>query len=108
MPKTHPIRPYLGAWRVRMQKPLTWLADRIGVSHSTIQRQEKGKIGVDERTFAAIADAYGISVAELSAHPNDAEKAKELDRLLRRLQSLNARSIRTLADLSEQLEGRQN
>lgn len=89
-----------------MGKTLVWLANEIGTSHSTVQRQEKGKLGVDDATFAAIARAYGISVAELSADPADSEKARELARLMDMLKQLDARSVRTLADLSEQLGGK--
>lgn len=108
MTKAHPIRPHLQAWRQRMGKTLVWLANEIGTSHSTVQRQEKGKLGVDDATFAAIARAYGISVAELSADPADSEKARELARLMDMLKQLDARSVRTLADLSEQLGGKKS
>jgi transcriptional regulator with XRE-family HTH domain len=106
MTKAHPVRPHLLAWRQRMGKTLTWLANEIGTSHSTVQRQEKGKLGVDDATFAAIAKAYGITVAELSADPADSEKAREMARLLEMVKQLDARGVRTLADLSEQLGGK--
>lgn len=106
MTKAHPIRPHLLAWRQRMGKTLVWLANEIGTSHSTVQRQETGRSGVDDATFAAIARAYGITVAELSADPADADKARELARLLESVKGLDARGIRTLADLSDQLAGK--
>jgi hypothetical protein len=58
---------------------------------------------VDESTFAAIAAAYGISVAELSAPPADAERAREMGRLLDIVKRLDAKGLRTLADISEQI-----
>ena len=61
---------------------------------------------MDEATFAAIAKAYGISVAELSASPADADRARELGRLLDVARRLDAKGLRTLADLSEQFAPR--
>jgi transcriptional regulator with XRE-family HTH domain len=103
MTRAHPTRPYLRAWRKQLGKTLEWLANEIGTSHSNLQRQETGRIGVDDATFLAIARAYGITVAELSADPIDAERARELARLLEAVKRLDARGVRTLADLSEQL-----
>lgn len=103
MVKQHPIRPHLRTWRLHKGWSQERLAEAVDVSHSTIQRQEAGKSGVDDKTFAAIAAAYGISVAELSADPSEQDKAKELARLLTTVRDLDTKGIRTLADLAEQL-----
>ena len=76
------------------------LADRLGVSHSSIIAWEQGKAGVDEETFASIAKAYGITAAELSVHPTDAPRARSVHRLLEAPRRLDERRIDRLADLT--------
>lgn len=103
MPKKHPVRPYLLPWRSKMGKTQEWLAEQIGVRHSTVNRQESGFSGVDDLTFAAIAKAYGITIAELSAHPDHSERARSLHRLMTRIANLSDSSIEALAGMAEQL-----
>ena len=106
MPKKHPIRPHLLAWRQKMDKTQEWLANELGTSHSTVLRREKGTAGVDDATFAEIARIYGITVAELSASPEDAAKAKEMDRLMRALRDMDEDGLRALATMAERLTPR--
>lgn len=103
MIRKHPTRPHLRAWRLRAGKTLEWVANEIGTSHTTVSRQEGGT-GVDDATFAAIACAYGITVAELSAPPDQAEKARALDCLLRTVRDMDAASIEVLAGLAARLK----
>jgi transcriptional regulator with XRE-family HTH domain len=106
MPKKHPVRPHLLAWRLKMDKSQEWLANELGTHHSTVLRWEKGSAGVDEATFSAIAKAYGITVAELAGAPDDAAKARELDRLLRALRDMDEDGLRALATMAERLTPR--
>lgn len=101
MPKKHPIRPHLFAWRTSMNRSQEWLAGELGTHHSTVLRWEKGVAGVDDQTFQRIAKAYGITVAELEGRPEDAPKARELDRLLRALPEIDEEGMRALAVLAE-------
>lgn len=101
MPKKHPIRPHLLAWRLKMDKSQEWLANELGTHHSTVLRWEKGTAGVDDQTFAGIAKAYGVTIAELSGRPEDASKARELDRLLRALPEIDEEGMRALAVMAE-------
>jgi transcriptional regulator with XRE-family HTH domain len=82
---------------------LVQLADRLGVSHSCIVAWEQGKTGVDEATFASIAEAYGITVAELSVAPSDSSRARALHRLIEAAGHLDERRLGRLADLAEDL-----
>lgn len=103
MQKAHPSRPHLYAWRRHFDRSQDWLAEAIGKSQSSVQRAEKGLAGVDDATFAAIADAYGITVAELSAPPGEARKAKRLHEIYEALRKLDGPALDTLADLAKQL-----
>jgi transcriptional regulator with XRE-family HTH domain len=103
MQKKHPLRPHLHAWRLKMGKTQEWLADQIGCAHSTVLRWEKGAAGVDDATFSAIAKAYGITVAELSARPCQSGKARELDRLMRAVREMDEEGLRALATMAERL-----
>lgn len=103
MRKMHPIRPFLRKWREHFDKSQEWVANETGTSHSSVSRAEAGKTGVDEATFEAIARAYGISVAELSADPAEAVRARELGRLLALARELDDGKLKRLADLAEDL-----
>jgi|688.fasta_scaffold2209057_1 transcriptional regulator with XRE-family HTH domain len=103
MVKRHPIRPHLKAWRKKLGKRQTWLANEIGTNPSNIVRQERGEIGVDEATFAAIANAYGITIEELSAHPDQADKARATHRLSQAVQLLDSESVDILRGLAERM-----
>lgn len=103
MAKKHPIRPHLRAWRSHLGKTLEWLANELRTSHSTVIRWETGVNGVQEATFRAIAAAYGITPAELSAPPHDAERARALHRLMEAVRTLDDRRLTHLADLAEDL-----
>jgi transcriptional regulator with XRE-family HTH domain len=103
MKKAHPTRPHLLAWRKKFDKTQQWLADEIGSTHTTIRRHELGALGVDEKTFAAIAKAYGISVAELSAHPDDAPRAQQMDRVLKAIQHMDEEGLAVIAGFAERI-----
>jgi predicted transcriptional regulator len=103
MVKQHPIRPHLKAWRKKLGKRQVWLANEIDNHQSNIVRQERGDIGVDDATFAAIAKAYGITIEELSVHPDEAATAQALHRLTNAVQKLDGESIAILAGLAERM-----
>ena len=92
-----PIRPFLRAWREHFDWSQDTIANKVGTIHSTVSRWERGVSGVDDETFLRIADAYGITVAELSAHPDDAEQAKALGEVLEKLRGMSAAQLRGLA-----------
>jgi len=104
MTKKHPIRPHLKAWRKFMKKTQVWVANEIGTTHSNYLRQEKGETGVDDATFEAIARAYGITVVELLAHPDDAEKARALNRLLNAVRHLDSEALAVVAGFAERIK----
>lgn len=104
MVKHHPKRPHLKAWRLHLEKTQEWLANEIGTSHSTVLRQERQDTGVDDETFAAIAKAYGITPAELSANPADRGKAAALDRLYKAVREQDAEGIALIAGYAERMK----
>jgi transcriptional regulator with XRE-family HTH domain len=99
----HPIRPHLRAWRLAKGATLVWLAEQLGRTHTSVMRWESGASGVDDATFEAIARVYGISASELSAPPADAERARELGRVMDAIRHLDADALRTLAQTAELL-----
>ena len=106
MRKAHPVRPHLRAWRLKMERTQEWLAEAIGKDQSNVNKAEAGKSGVDDETFSRIADAYGITIAELSAHPDEAPRAREMHRLMTAVQTMDREGLETLARLAEQLRRR--
>jgi len=106
MAKRHPTRPHLRAWRLHLGKTTLELANILGTSHSTVLRWEGGENGVQQETFEAIAKAYGITPAELSAPPADAERARLLHRLLTILPEIDDGRLKRLTDLAEDLSGK--
>jgi transcriptional regulator with XRE-family HTH domain len=104
MVRKHPARPHLKAWRNFLGKTSQWVANEIGTYHSTILRYEDGVSGVDDATFAALAKAYGVSVAELSVAPADAPRAREMDRILRAIQQMDTEGLAAVAAIAERLK----
>lgn len=104
MVKKHPVRPFLKVWRKAQKKTQVWVANEIGTSQSNIVRQERGETGVDDATFEAIAKAYGITVAELSAPPEDAEKARALDRLLKIVRNMDGEAVALVSGFAERIK----
>lgn len=103
MKPKHPVRPHLRAWRMHLHLSQMALAERLGVSHTSVLRWETGESGVSNKMFAAIAEAYGITVAELSAPPDQAAKARQMHRLLTVIPHLDEGALDTLAALAERL-----
>jgi transcriptional regulator with XRE-family HTH domain len=99
-------RPFLRAWRKKVGWTQAKLANELGTDHTTISRYEKGKVRVDDATFSRIAAAYGITPAELSASPDDAERAREMHRIMSAIRELDDVSLRALADMAERLPRR--
>ena len=106
MAKRHPTRPHLRAWRLHFDKTLEWIASELGVGVSSVFRWETGENGVQDEVFEAIACAYGITPAELSAPPGDAERARSLHRLMEAIRQLDDQRLERLASLAEDLSGK--
>jgi transcriptional regulator with XRE-family HTH domain len=104
MKKSHPIRPYLRAWRLHMDKTQQDVAEGLGIIHTTVHRHETGASGVDDKTFAAIAAFYGISPAELSGHPSESARARVLHRLYTAAQSMGDEDLAALAQMAERMK----
>ena len=96
-------RPYLRPWRKKLGWSQMRLANELGTTHTTIGRYEKGTLKVDDATFANIARVYGITEAELSAHPDDAVRAREMHRIMIAVRELDEVALRALADMAERL-----
>jgi transcriptional regulator with XRE-family HTH domain len=105
MPNPHPPRPHLREWRLHLGHSLKWLADKLATSHPTVIRWERGESGVNDATFEAIARAYGITPAELSAPPSEAERARILHQLLQAIPNLTDKKLAALAGMAESLKG---
>lgn len=104
MKKRHPIRPHLRAWRIHFDETLEGLAEKLRISHSTIQRWETGAIGVDDKQFAEIARVYGITLAELSEHPSERERMQKMDQVLQLVRDLDAEGLAAVATLASRLK----
>ena len=61
---------------------------------------------MDDATFEAIANAYGITAAELSAPPGDAEHARTLGRVMNVIRALDTAQLRLIAETAEALSAR--
>lgn len=81
----------------------TRLANELGTTHPTIGRYERGELTVSDAVMARIAAAYGITIAELSLPPEEAERARQLHRVMALIPRLNEDSLRLLAEMAERL-----
>lgn len=103
MAKMHPRRPHLRAWREHFGLTLEALAEKMSCAISSVHRWESGAYGVQDETFQEIARVYGITVAELSAPPGEAERARNLHRLMTAISDMDDQRLRRLADLAADL-----
>ena len=97
--KTNP--PHLRAWRKHMQMTQVELANILGTDHTTLGRYERGTLRVDDSTFRRIAEIYGVSVAELSAHPSEREKSQNMHRIMTAWAHLDPEDAKSLADMAQ-------
>lgn len=62
-------------WRSFRRMTMPQLSEHIGVPASTIYLWEKNRLEPNGQELAAIADALGVSTAELSGHPQESAPA---------------------------------
>lgn len=67
---------HVRAWREHRKLTLEQLADKVGVSHATIQRIESGKQNYTIKILESIADALGTDTGSLLLH--DPKEAGEM------------------------------
>jgi transcriptional regulator with XRE-family HTH domain len=72
--KPKPAPNFVRAWRLARGLTLEQLAERVGVSHATIQRIETQKQRAPDYLFDALAEALGTDKASLHMRdPSDPE-----------------------------------
>ena len=103
MSKKQPIRSHIRAWRLEVGLTLLQAAIATGMDSANLSRAERGLAGMDDASFAALAQAYGITVAELSAPPEERHRAKQMGRVMAALQTLDEKSLAALAELAERM-----
>ena len=103
MRKRHPDRPFLKSWRNKIGMTQEYLASLIGRDHSVIAKTERGQQGMDDETFAEIARVLGITVAELSAPPEERDKAKAMDRVLSAMRDMDAEALQAVTTFAERI-----
>jgi transcriptional regulator with XRE-family HTH domain len=60
---------YFREWRKHRQLTLEAAAERMGTTHATLSRIERGKTKYTEGTLLLMADAYGCEPADLLRPP---------------------------------------
>lgn len=74
MAKGNKPRQYFREWRQHRGLTLEQAAERIGTTHATLSRIERGKLAFNDSTLEAIAGAYNVSPADLLVRdPSDPE-----------------------------------
>lgn len=63
--KAKPQKHFIREWRKHRDFTLERLAERIGLTHGTLSRIERGKTAYTQPVLEAIADALGTSPANL-------------------------------------------
>jgi len=87
---------YLREWRERSGMTQTAIALRLGTTHATVSRWERGHQGMSVEHLVATAEALGVKPGDLFRHPDaeiapaDQDAAHDLLRLRRELEDTRA------------------
>jgi transcriptional regulator with XRE-family HTH domain len=70
--------PHLRAWRRAAGLTLHEVAQRLGTTHSTILRYEKGEFRLPVGAVQLLAEIYGCTPAELECDPKERKEGKRV------------------------------
>ena len=70
--------PHLRAWRRAAGLTLHEVAQRLGTTHSTILRYEKGEFRLPVGAVQLLAEIYGCTPAELECEPGERKEGKRV------------------------------
>ena len=87
---------FLQQWRRHRSLTQQKLADRAGLSHSTISRLENGQTNLTRATAALLAAALMIDIADLFRDPGDPHGVWSLARNLTKLPPDQRRMVETI------------
>jgi transcriptional regulator with XRE-family HTH domain len=79
-----PIRERIQARLDELGESPAWLADRMGAARSTVTRILRGERNPTPETLAEMAPVLGVSVAQLVANTDAAERVKEAGEMISR------------------------
>lgn len=94
-----PYRLYIAEWRDRAGLTQEAIAQRLGTTHVTVSRWERGEVLLNTDVMAALAEVLGIRPVDLYRHPD----RESLDALLGdQPDDVLAQAIRVLSALRKQ------
>jgi transcriptional regulator with XRE-family HTH domain len=73
-----PMFVHLRAWRRASSLTLHEVARRLGATHTTLLRYEKGELTVSAEVIRLLAEIYGCTPAELEVDPGERERGKRI------------------------------
>lgn len=79
---------HLRAWRRASSLTLQEVAGRLGTTHTTVLRYEKGEVKVPADTLRLLAEIYGCTPAELEVDPKDRDRGKRVHDAIQLAKSL--------------------
>lgn len=79
---------HLRAWRRASRLTLQEVARRLGTTHTTVLRYEKGEVKVPADTLRLLAEIYGCTPAELEVDPKDRDRGKRVHDAIQLAKSL--------------------
>ena len=83
----------LRPWRKASGFTLQEVAERLGVTHSSILRYEKGAVKPSPEILTALAELYGCTPAELEVPPGQREQGRRVHDAILLAKSLPAEVV---------------
>jgi len=79
---------YLRSWRRASGLTLHDVARRLGTTHTTVLRYEKGQLTVSAGVIRLLAEIYGCTPAELEVDPKERQRGKRVNDAIQLAKSL--------------------
>lgn len=94
---------FLKAWRKHLGFSQEKLAELLGVAQPTIARWESGQMAIDEKTFRAIAELYGVKPQKLMVSPQDSHIVDFLEKMHKIVEKMDDETREQWISIGEKL-----
>ena len=97
---------HLRAWRRQNRLTLVNVAEKLGTTHSTVLRWERGEISVPKKMIMRLAEIYGCTPAELEYDPTERARGQLVDIAIELAQTLPEEQARAWLEAGRAMKPR--
>jgi len=98
---------HLRAWRLEKRLTLVVVAEKLGTTHSTLLRWERGALSVPKKMVVRLAEIYGCSPAELEYDPTERARGQLVHMAIELAQSLPEEQARAWLEAGRMMKPRE-